>query len=157
MRSNSMGSLCLRMGSSSPSTGRTMRTMAAISSPTPAMAIRAATVRGMPRAVSASTPGLRMYPMIPAATKGVRIGPSRTSMTASKMPTASHSRVCLCSGVVTMGMSRGAGEGDLVKCRSLRHSGTVAAAPFYRFLCLISHSFIIRDHVHKAPGFPLLS
>ena len=98
-----------------------------------------------------------MYPMIPAATKGVRIGPSRTSMRASKMPTASHSSVCLCSGVVTMGMSRGAGEGDLVKCLSLWHSGTLAAAPFYRFLCLISHSFIIRDHVHKAPGFPLLS
>ena len=78
-------------------------------------------------------------------------------MRASKMPTASHSSVCLCSGVVTMGMSRGAGEGDLVKYASLRQSGTAATAPFYRFLCLISHSFIVCDHVHKAPGFPLLS
>jgi hypothetical protein len=56
-----------------------------------------------------------------------------------------------------MGMSRGAGEGDVVKYRSLWQSGTVAGAPFYRFLCLISQSSTVRDHVHKAPRFSLLS
>jgi len=56
-----------------------------------------------------------------------------------------------------MGMSGGAGEGDLVKYGSLRQSGTQAAAPFYRFLCLISQSSFARDHVHKASRFSLLS
>ena len=36
-------------------------------------------------------------------------------------------------------------------------SGTAADLPFYRFLCLIPQSSIVCDHVHKAPGFPLLS
>jgi hypothetical protein len=58
-------------------------------------------------------------------------------------------------------MDRVAGEGEWVKrfgkIRTLRPSGTAASAPFYRFLCLISHSSIVRDHVFKVSGFSFLS